>query len=318
MLKIGLISNPNSQRNRRGLDDIHAASAGVRDLVHVETDGGRNLAEILEDFAQQEVGLLVVNGGDGTVQRVLTQLFEARPFEQLPPIAILPRGMANMIAGDVGLRGRPERALRLLIEGVRAGQFGHLIEQRHILRVENIRGVPPQRCMFLGAAAIHDAIEFCCRKVYTLGLKGNLGMSLTLGGLLLSGLLGRDKSAIRAHDIAVAINDQPPVRAKRLLVLATTLNRLILNSRPFWGDGSQSIRFTSIAHPPVRLIRSAPKVLYGWRRSTLPKATYVSQGAERIGLSLNSAFSLDGELFEPSADQPLRVTARDSVAFVRL
>ena len=54
--------------------------------------------------------------------------------------------------------------------------------RRHVLRVENIREVPPQRCMFFGAAAIYDAIEFCCSRVYALGFKGNLGMGLTLGG----------------------------------------------------------------------------------------------------------------------------------------
>ena len=70
--------------------------------------------------------------------------------------------------------------------------------------------------------------------------------------------------------------------------------------------------------PPARLIRSAPKVLYGWRRATLPGDTYVSGGAERLALGLGSAFTLDGELLEPEPRGPLLVTAPDRVAFVRL
>ena len=138
--------------------------------------------------------------------------------------------------------------------------------------------------MFFGAAAIYDAIEFCCSRVYALGLKGNLGMSLTLGGLLLRGCSAAGNGLIRGHDIAVALDDEPMIRAQRLLVLATTLDRLILRSRPFWSQGSGSIRFTSIAHPPAHLIRSAPKVLYGWRRTTLPPEAYLSRDAERIAL----------------------------------
>jgi diacylglycerol kinase (ATP) len=318
MIRIGLISNPRSRHNRRGLDDLHAAGAAVPDLLHREVEGEGSLTGILEEFAAREVGLLVVNGGDGTVQRTLTDLLERRPFEQLPPVAILPRGMANMTAGDVGLRGRSTAAFRRLLERARAGNVGASVVRRKILRVENIRGAPPQRCLFFGAAAIYDAIELCCRKVYARGLNGNLGMSLTLGGLLLSSLLGRSDGALRGHDIAVAIDAQPAVRAKRLLVLATTLERMILGSRPFWNEGDGSIRFTSVAHPPLHLVRSTPKVLYGWRRATLSEEHYASCGAERIALRLDGAFTLDGEFFEPVPDQPILLTAPDELSFVRL
>jgi len=59
MLKIGVISNPDSQRNRRGLADLRL---GVSGLVHREVDGPRSLTGILTELASQEVGLLVVNG----------------------------------------------------------------------------------------------------------------------------------------------------------------------------------------------------------------------------------------------------------------
>jgi Diacylglycerol kinase catalytic domain len=318
VIKIGLLSNPNSQRNKRGLDDLHAASAAIPDLLHHEVDGEASLAETLRDFARREVGLLVLNGGDGTVQRALTELLEGRPFERPPLLAILPRGMANMTAGDVGLRGRSANVLRRLGERTCAGDLEPNVVRRKILRVENVRGRPPQRGLFFGAAAIYDAIELCCREVYARGLKGNLGMGLTLAGLLLGSLLGRSNQALRGHAIAVAIDDQPPVPASRLLVLATTLERLILGARPFWNQGKGSIRFTSIAHPPLQLIRSAPKVLYGWRRTTLSEAHYVSCGAERVALRLDGAFTLDGELFEPVSDQPVLLTATDQLEFVRL
>jgi hypothetical protein len=318
VIKIGLLSNPNSQRNQRGLDDLRAAGAAMPDLLQREVEGEASLALILAEFAQREVGLLVLNGGDGTVQRALTELLERRPFEQLPLVAILPRGMANMTAGDVGLGGRSASVLRRLVERAQAEDLGPNVVQRNILRVENIRDLPPQRCMFFGAAAIYDAIELCCRQVYARGLKGNLGMGLTLGGLLLSSLLGRSDGALRAHSIGVAIDQQPPVEAQRLLVLATTLDRLVLGARPFWNRGNGAIRFTSIAHPPLHLIRSAPKVLYGWRRATLPADHYTSCGAERIALRLDGAFTLDGELFEPVPDQPVLLTAKDEISFVRL
>jgi len=318
MIKLGLISNPNSQRNRRGLDGLRAAVAGTSDLLHRELGKDGGLGEILRELAGREVGLVVINGGDGTVQRALTELLEARPFERVPPLAILPRGMANMTAGDVGLRGSPGRALARLIERARRSDLERNLVRRRILRIENVAGASVQRCMFFGAAAIYDAIELCCKEVYARGLKGNLGMSLTLAGLLLGNLLGRSGRVLRGHEIGVAIDDQAPVLTRRLLVLATTLDRLILGSRPFWNQGAGSIRFTSIAHPPPQLLRSAAKVLYGWRRTSLPAGSYVSQGAERIALDLDGAFTLDGELFSPASGRPLLLSAQESVGFIRL
>ena len=145
MLKLGLISNPRSERNRSGFADLLAASAELPDLLHLEIDGQGSLSEILTEMARREVRVLVINGGDGTVQRVLTELFEARPFERPPALAVLARGMANMTAGDVGLRGRAIPPLRRLIAAARSGGIERSVEFRRILRVENIRGTSPQR-----------------------------------------------------------------------------------------------------------------------------------------------------------------------------
>ena len=318
MSKIGLISNPRSQRNRRGLDEIGAVVASAPDVIHVATEGHEALDDILLEFARQDVGLVLINGGDGTVQRVLTRLLETPSFERLPYLAILPRGMANTTAVDVGLRGKAGAALARLIAANRNGTLADRMVERPILRIQNIQG-GPQRGMMFGAGAIPDAIELCCRQVYARGLKGNLAMGVTLAGVLLGGVLGRGGNGVlRGHDMALALDGGSESRADRLLVLATTLHRLILGSRPFWNDDGQPIRCTSIGYPPENLLRSAPKVLYGWRRKTLPAELYHSQGARRIAIRLDAPFTVDGEMFQPLPDQPVVITAADHARFVRL
>jgi diacylglycerol kinase (ATP) len=317
--KIGLISNPRSQRNRRGLDEIGAVVAGAPDVIHFAIDARQELHDVLAEFARRDVGVILINGGDGTVQRVLTRLFEAPSFERMPYLAILPRGMANTTAADVGVRGKAAAALARLIAASRDGTLADYVVERPILRIESIQGGAPQRGMMFGAGAIPDAIELCRRQVYARGLKGNLGMGITLAGLLLGSALGRrGNSVLRGHDIALAFDGGSEQRADRLLVLATTLHRLILGSRPFWNHDGQPIRFTSIAYPPARLLRSAPKVLYGWRRHALRSEVYHSQGAWRIAMRLDDPFTVDGETFHPLPDQPVVITAPDHAQFVRL
>ena len=119
------------------------------------------------------------------MQTVLTRLFEGASFERLPYLAILPRGMANTTAADVGLRGKAAPALARLIAASRDGTLAEHVVERPILRVENLQGGTSQRGMMFGAGAITDIIEFCCREIYERGLHGKLGMSVALAGLLL-------------------------------------------------------------------------------------------------------------------------------------
>jgi hypothetical protein len=319
MPKIGLISNPRSQRNRRGLDGIHRAVADAPDVIHIATESRQDLDDALREFARQDVRLLLINGGDGTVQAVRTRLLEGRAFEKVPDVALLARGTANTTAANIGLHGKATAGLVRLLAAARDGTIGTRIEERPILRLENIRGKGPQRGMMFGAGAVQGAIELCRREIYARGLRGNLGIGVTLVGLLLGTVFRtRNYGVLRGHEIAVSLDGGVENRRSRLLVLATTLDRLILRSRPFWNCAGAPIRYTSIAYPPDRLLRSAAKVLYGWRREALSPEVYDSQGAGRIAVRLDAPFTVDGEMFEPLPDQPVLITAADRVRFVRL
>ena len=65
--------------------------------------------------------MLAINGGDGTVQAVLTELFNGGHFGDIaPPVAVLPSGKTNLIALDLGAQGDPVEALERLIEIAKA------------------------------------------------------------------------------------------------------------------------------------------------------------------------------------------------------
>ena len=315
-MRVGLVSNARSERNKAGLADLDAAIASRADVRHLHFDGSRPMTALLREL--DGIELLAVNGGDGTVQAALTSLLEDRPLDPLPTVAILPRGMANMTAADVGLKGGNAAALeRVLAAGGRGELGGHVLKRR-ILRVDNIRDWPAQCGMFFGAAGIYEAIRICKGQVHTLGLKGELSHGVTLGWLLLNAAFrGLDAVGIHGHDIGVSADGGPMRTERRLLVLATTLDRLVLGSRPFWGTGGRSVRFTSIAYAAPGIVRHARRILYGGDERGLP-AGFDSLGAERIELTLDSPFTIDGQFFEPIPDRPLVLTAADTVRFVRL
>ncbi len=324
MTKLGLVTNLQSQYNsRHGIGAIERVVNGAPDVLHERLGDIARLSGVLRGFSAEGVDIVVVNGGDGTVQAVLTELFEARPFSQIPRLAILPGGMTNTISDNVGLRGSPAEALAKLIGAVRKDSAGLPLMDRHVLRIENAGGDPPQRGMLFGAAGIVRAIELCRNEAHGRGLKSDWANGATLAGLLTNWLFFGGRSEVfRGDEMAISLDDEPSKHGSQVVVLATSLDRLFLRSRPFWNTESGPIRFTSIADPPKNLLRRVYKILYGGPNRAIPEPTYQSRGAHRIVLEMDCPFMVDGLVFEPGKGpgegRGVCITAEDKVSFVQL
>jgi len=119
-LSVAVIASPRSGSNRRNPRRIQslarlAEGAGATFLA---PDGLDALSEAVASL--REVDILAINGGDGTVHRVLTAAVHAFG-EDLPEVAILPAGTMNIAARSTGWLGRPEVALRRVLEHAEVG-----------------------------------------------------------------------------------------------------------------------------------------------------------------------------------------------------
>jgi len=320
LTKLGLVTNPHSQYNRRhGTGAVESVVDGASDVLHACLTDMDQLPGALREFAAERVDILVVNGGDGTVQGVLTELLEARPFSQVPPLAILPGGMTNTIADNVGLRGSPAQALSKLIDAVRGNPDGLHRNDRPILRVENGEGHPSQRGMLFGTAGIVRAIELCRDEAHGRGLRSDWANGATLLGLLANWLfLGGRSEVFRGDDIGISLDGAPTEHGSHVVVLATTVDRMFLRSRPFWNTASGPVKFTSIADPPKNLLRRVYRILYGGPNRTIPEAAYQSRGAHRVDLEMDCPFMVDGQVFNPKEGRGVHITADEKVSFVQI
>jgi hypothetical protein len=326
MPRIGVITNPRSHANKRRGDRLTEALADAGRIRHVALGAMDEIPGILADFARQEVDVLAVAGGDGTVQAVLTEIYGSRPFADPPRLAVIPRGMTNMIAADVGLR---RGGLQRLADLASPEDLERVTVRRRILRVENARDRAPQYGMFFGGAAIYRAILACRSDVHPLRITADAAAAVTLAGILGRSLFARrgpgdqDQSEGRRRilsgdRIGIGFDDQPAESVTSLVVLATTLDRLILRSRPFWNTGNGHVRFTSVGYPAKQVLRYVLRVLYGGDHRDLPPDCYRSRSADRVSLAMDCPFTIDGELFEPEPGVPLILTAADQARFVRL
>ncbi len=313
---IGVLSNPASGGNRRHLPAIRKLLETRRGIIHREATTPAEINAALDELRQRRPAYLVLNGGDGTIQAVLTR-FLHREDPPPPPLVILKAGTTSMTAGDIGLKGRAPAALENFLTKAAAGSPLPTINRR-VLRVRAGSG-PLLGGMFFGAGGIPQGIRYFHRKVNRRGIRGELGPALVVARAFLA-LAGRRQQLFTLPTSGGRIDCQPLPAQKYLLLLATTLERLFFGWHPFWDEKEGPLHFTAVREQPRYFFRLLPRLARG---KAAPPATpangYFSRNAATIVLTGVEQFTIDGQLFAPGqpADR-ITITTSPPFRFVRL
>ncbi len=318
--RVGVLINPESGTNREGLQALLHVLDQYKPTIHRYVVSPASVAGALAAMAAQHVDVLAVCGGDGTVQAVLTALLHNGPFAVLPSMALIAGGTSNMTAADVGIGGKPARALRRLLawsEG--RGPTGQVV-RRAILRVDGGADRAPQFGMFFSAAGIVDVTRArwaTRRQARSKPMRGALGTAVTVGRYLLGLALGR--RVVEPTPISVRLDGLSHSANNYLALFITTLERLNPGIRPYWGEGRGPLRYTAVAYQPRNLLLAAPSLIRGRpSRYLTPESGYASGNIHEAVLQLQTECALDGELLGSATSRPLAVTCGGEVNFVRL
>ncbi len=318
--RIGLISNPHSRRNRSQLAAITDIVANHPHLLHQVTESPEQIPQALHDFARQDANVLAINGGDGTTARVFTELFEQQPFTSLPSVILLPGGTTNMNVGDVGLRGRLGRAVERMASWAGTGRGNVHLLTRPILRVQGSADRESAYGMFFGAGTIIRGIEYCHDKIHTLGIRDELGpgvvMFRTIWGIARKEPYFADPTPLRIE----LDNEMNPQTRQVVLLLISSLDRLFLGLRPYWGSESAPLHCTWVQKPTRRVLRAFPSLLRGKPNAHVTTNNgYFSHNAQEIRLWIDGTFTLDGEMYHAgSKDGPVTVSNGGNIEFIRI
>ena len=319
MTRIGVIINPVSGRNRRGVEGLRAVLRRHPDVLRAEIDKIADIGPILVDFARRNIDLVVVSGGDGTVQAVMTELLNGGAFDRLPLLSILPSGMTNLIARDVGLKGSPCRALERLIDVIGGKTGGGTKLARPILSMTIGSGTAPVHGMFFGAGAFYRGTLLGREKIHPLGIEQSAAAGLAVLLFCLRLFFGRDQTdpLLKGDVTALHVDGEGGFEDKHSLLLATTLNRLLLGIMPFWGGGEGAVRYMSVAFPTRRLGRALLPVLRGRPRRWMPGLGYRSGMTHRVAFRTDCPVVLDGEIFKVEAGAEVVLDSTHRLVFLR-
>jgi hypothetical protein len=296
-----------------GITDLLRAHPGVAHFQERTFDG---IAAATREAIDAGTEILVVNGGDGSVQTVLTAML-SMPAEQLPLLAVLPGGTTNTTARNVGYGSRPLAALqRLLVESAH-GTLAGTIERQPIVRADLEDG--PQYAMMFGAGAVYHGIVFARGALASHGVRGQLGAGIALATFLTRVLTGRAGTMFPPLVATIRLDGTLLPPAAYFGILTSTIDRQFLGVSPYWGAEPGPLRFSAMRDRPQHFGRAVFPALRGRPSRWLqPDFGYRSHNADEVVVTFTGGFTLDGELFEPVGyERRLVLTARQSAYFLR-
>ena len=113
-----LIVNPNATSTTPATRDLlaHALESRVK-LTVIHTDHRGHAVEIGREAAADGVDVLIVHGGDGTVNEVVNGILEVGgPGVAAPAVGVVPGGSANVFARALGISPDPTEATNQLVD----------------------------------------------------------------------------------------------------------------------------------------------------------------------------------------------------------
>lgn len=291
--KVAVVINPNAYGVRRapGLAQRLRAVLGDTGEV-VVTHTPAELARHASRFAAEGVELVAVCGGDGTNLATLTELVRAYGAASLPlpRFAILRGGTVNTIAGNLGIRGRPEELLARLVVAVRRGHVATV--EQDLLSVDGRYG-------FLFASLMGARFLEAYYRNATPGLAWAALLAVrTAASSLVQGSFAGWLFAPTAVELTVDGVRLPDERYRLLVV--SVVPDVGIGMRVAWQAGTQARHFHLLASglSTTSMALQLPRVLTG-RPLQSESWPHVDRLAARVHVRFAEpqSYTLDGDLF---------------------
>lgn len=326
MPRVALLSNPRSTGNRAMLPAVRSFCAQHPDIFHYEVEDVDQIGEAMRTIARIQPSVLVINGGDGTVQTALTEIYHSGHFgDNPPPVAVLPNGKTNLIALDLGAAGDPLGALARVMELTRTGKLAEHIVARELISLSDGEagqgGERPVLGMFLGGAGLADSILFCRNKVYPLGWPNGFSHVLTAFAVIVSLVFGIRAAFLppRPSHVKVSLLRQGQLQGRFSVLIVTTLERLLIGTRTASQKPMDGVlKLMLVDHRPFSLVRAIAAGLFGRLGRERMSGVHVERGDEIRIEGARPSVILDGEIFRASEGRPIVLKPTAPVPFLRL
>jgi diacylglycerol kinase family enzyme len=221
-----LIVNPNATSTTPAGRDLlaHALESRVRLTVeHTNHRGHAN--EIAAQAARDGVDVVIVHGGDGTVNEVVNGLLGRPgplPLGHVPAVAVVPGGSANVFARSLGIPHDPIDATNMLIDLLTERRAGG--SWRRI----GLMDCGERWAVFTAGMGVDGEV------VAAVEARRRKHKGVTAARYISSAVPAVLRSARRAPTLTLELPDRPPANGVHFVFVSNSSPWTYANTRPVW------------------------------------------------------------------------------------
>ncbi len=273
------------------------------------------LPSIITKLAKTGCEMVFIEGGDGTMQGVLTEVLkQADKFSTLPKFVLLSGGMTNLIAAQIGIKRPIPRKINKLLQSPQLANSQTLA----LLNVSYGKGKPAYQGFLFSTGAIATATRYTVDEVHPAGISGAAAVRTTLRRALFGNRAQREL-ILKSSPLDLSI-DSEQISGDHILTAATTLKGSFVGFHPFWGKGDGPVKLVYIkggAHNKVRnMARLIKKTKTAKLIATLKADGFFSWSVDTYTFTHAGQIVLDGE-FLPKTTDPITLSASAPLCFIK-
>lgn len=253
---------------------------------------------LVQDALTAKANHIVIEGGDGTVQGILTEFLRHEKARNLPIFTIVPGGNTNQVARNIGLTAATPQAVAKALGEEKT------ISHAPLLRIKD-KALRKYYGFLFSSGALPQVTDYTKDKLHDRGIGGSLAV---IGGIL-KGATGTGSITTPTHiklDIDAAGLER--LRGPHLGTIVTTLPGLMLKLDPFWGDGDRPLRVTYVAGEYQKLVRHVASLWLGNKTKDRSQDGMYSWTANSLKYRYKGPCVLDGELLDLCKGFKIRAT----------
>lgn len=318
--RIGLILNPLGGQVRKRQHAIKQILTGISGIHQWQVTDACDFDAAVQALIQTKIDWLIIVGGDGTLQGILSRLLVWLPADQWPLLTIIPGGTTNMTALDLGSRDKPDHILQRLKRYLQqpTPRSALLRVERPVLCIEQT-GREKVYGMFFGLGLIARGVKFSRSPIKQIGITGDIFTALIVLRSLLGTFLGRPHPEWAPVQITAVDETGARHQQNYLFVLVSALDQLLMGIRPYWGKEAAPLHVTFVQQHSRKFWYSIWPLIAGRGHCLKKEHGYVSYNTQMLELSLDDDYIVDGELFHASRQYgPLRISASGPITFLVL
>lgn len=322
--EIVLICNPKAGGRWKELAEI-LDSPEARLVRRIVTDSVNDIAPALLELGRSSA-LLIIYGGDGTIQRILDRISPRRA--DVLRLALIGGGTMNVTARWCGMSGSPVDNFRAVVRAYRNGNL--LLKEVPLLEVQ--QGGATHRGFTFGMGAIVRVLD-----AYERGRKGKaaaISIGLRAAAAVFTGRPAELAELVAPMSGEVMLDGERLPYESFIAVFANVTGQINPGVVPFAEERPRDTFYSAAyAVSPPEFVMAMPGLLRGWlpvdpvamlrplalrrrARDLLLKrriawsrdARYVNRPASRLTVRTNETlYTVDGELMHATPGEPFEV-----------